>query len=125
VVLLTMPYIDPSDRQSNGRPWAENTAGRVRLYNQLLQLVAQGDSGEVTVMDLNRMLSPKGTYTTMVHGVRVRWTDGIHITTAGGEYLQPWMLPVMGRLGLSAKPAVAQAAARINAAVKAQEAKHP
>jgi hypothetical protein len=123
VVLLTMPYIDPSDRQANGQPWVENTPGRAKLYNQLLQRVAQSDPSEVSVIDLNKMLSPNGVYTTSVHGVTVRWTDGIHITSAGGEYLQRAMLPVMGRLGLAAEPDVARAVARINAAVKAQKAR--
>ena len=27
VVLLTMPYVDPSDRQPDGLPWPENAAG--------------------------------------------------------------------------------------------------
>jgi hypothetical protein len=124
VILLTMPYINPSDRQANGQPWVENTPGRARLYNQLLQRVARADPGEVSVVDLNRMLSPGGVYTTTVHGVRARWTDGIHITVAGGEYLQRVMLPRLGRLGLSAEPAVAQAVARINAAVKALKSRH-
>ncbi len=45
----------------------------------------------------------------MVHGVTVRWSDGIHVTAAGGEYLQPHILPVIDRLGLLAEPAVARA----------------
>jgi hypothetical protein len=107
VVLLTMPYINPSDRQADGRPWIENTPGRARLYNRLLERVVRSDPGEVSVVDLNKMLSPKGVYTSVVHGVRVRWTDGIHVTISGGEYLQAGILPFVDRIGLQAEKTMA------------------
>ena len=30
VVLFTMPYVDPSDRQPDGMPWSENTPAACR-----------------------------------------------------------------------------------------------
>jgi hypothetical protein len=124
VVLLTMPYIEPSDRQADGQPWAENTVTRARLYNQLLGRVARSDPRHVSVVDLNKLLSPAGVYTPVVHGVTVRWSDGIHVTTAGGEYLQPSILPLVDRLGLAAEPAVAQAVAKATAVSRALVEKH-
>ena len=59
VVLFTMPYVDPTDRQPDGLPWSENTPARVQAYNQLVRQVASDDPQEVSVIDLNRMLEPR------------------------------------------------------------------
>ncbi len=101
VVLLTMPYIDPSARQADGLPWSENSPARARAYNQLLARVVRAQRpGEVSLIDLNRMLSPHGTYTSTVGGVRVRYTDGIHVSLAGGVLLQRQILPEIDAIGM-------------------------
>jgi hypothetical protein len=100
VVLFTMPYVDPSDRQPDGQPWSENTPARARAYNALVQQVARSEPSRVSVIDLNKMLDPDGAYTSTVDGVDVRWSDGVHISRAGGRLLQRQILPVIGRLGL-------------------------
>ena len=41
VVLFTMPYVDPSDRQPDGLPWSENAPARVQAYNALVRQVAR------------------------------------------------------------------------------------
>jgi hypothetical protein len=122
VVLFTMPYIDPSDRQADGQPWAENTPQFARIYNGLVQQVARSDPREVSVIDLNQLLGPGGVFTLSVHGVRVRWVDGIHISAAGGQYLQPHILPAMDRLGLEAEAAVARVEAQEQSAGKTASA---
>ncbi|HXN58813.1 MAG TPA: SGNH hydrolase domain-containing protein [Acidimicrobiales bacterium] len=100
VVLFTMPYVDPSDRQPDGQPWSENTRARARAYNALVEQVARSEPGHVSVIDLNKMLDPDGAYCPTVDGVRVRWTDGVHVSRAGGLLLQGQILPVIGRIGL-------------------------
>jgi hypothetical protein len=100
VVLFTMPYLDPSDRQPDGQPWPENTPVRVQAYNALVRQVAHADPGVVSVIDLNRMLGPDGFYTASVAGIDVRSTDGIHITLEGGELLQRRILPAVDRIGM-------------------------
>jgi SGNH domain-containing protein len=100
VVLFTMPYVDPSERQPDGLPWSENQPSRVRAFNALVRQVARSHPGEVDVIDLNRMLSPDGIFTTSVDGVTVRWADGVHVTTAAGELLQRQILPQIDRIGL-------------------------
>ena len=99
VVLFTMPYIDPSDRQPDGLPWSENMPARTQAYNAVVRRVAHADPGVVSVIDLNRMLSPDGVYTGSVGGVEVR-PDGIHISPAGGELLRRQILPIMDRIGM-------------------------
>jgi hypothetical protein len=99
VVLLTMPYLDPG-RQTDGLPWSEDSPARARAFNALVERVARADPGEVSVLNVNRMLSPDGVYTASLAGVVVRWTDDIHVTPAGGELLQPEILPEVASLGL-------------------------
>ena len=100
VVLFTMPYIDPNDRQPDGLPWSENTPASVQAYNALVRQVARSDPRQVSVIDLNRMLSPHGVYTASLDGVDVRLPDGIHISQAGGELLQRAILPEIDRIGM-------------------------
>ena len=99
VVLFTMPYVDPTDRQPDGLPWSENSPARVQDYNELVRQVASEDPQEVSVLDLNRMLSPGGVYTATLDGMDVRY-DGIHISPTGGELLQSQILPPIARIGM-------------------------
>jgi hypothetical protein len=107
VVLLTMPYVDPSDHQANGLPWSENTPARTNAYNALVRQVAATHPGVVSVIDLNRMLSPAGVYTASVSGVDVRSSDGIHVSVDGGELLQRQILPAVDRIGMEDEAAKA------------------
>jgi hypothetical protein len=54
----------------------------------------------VTVVDLNRLLDPHGVYQSVIDGVTVRWSDGVHISRAGGVWLQSAILPTIAELGL-------------------------
>jgi hypothetical protein len=107
VVLLTMPFVDPSDRQANGLPWSENAPARTRAYNALVRQVAATHPGVVSVIDLNRMLSPDGVYTASVVGIDVRSSDGIHVSVDGGELLQRQILPAVDRIGMEDEAAKA------------------
>ncbi len=108
VVLFTMPYVDPRSRQPGGQPWPENAPTRVRAYNALVRRVAASRPDVVSVLDLNHMLSPDGTYTSSVSGVDVRSTDGIHVSLGGGELLQRKILPAVDRIGMEDGAARAQ-----------------
>ena len=59
----------------------------------------------MTLVDLNAVLDPHGRFQTVVDGVVARWPDGIHITPAGGQWLQPRVLPTVAELGLGPVPA--------------------
>ena len=89
VVLFTMPYIDPPQEAPDGSVYPENRNSRVDEYNQILERVAARHPGEVTVVDLNRILDPAGHFQSVVDGVTVRWADGIHVTRAGGQWSEP------------------------------------
>ncbi len=101
VALFTAPYDKPTEG-ANGSVYPENEPSRVDAYNKLLRQVAAAHHGVVTLIDLNRLLDPDGHYTESVDGVRVRYYDGVHISIAGGEWLQPRLLPEIAQLGLEA-----------------------
>ncbi len=100
VVLFTYPYMDPQIEAPNGDPYPENEPSRVTEWNRLLREAAARHPGVVTLIDLNRILNPGGHYTSTIDGVRVRWIDRIHVSLAGGEWLQPRILPEVAQLGL-------------------------
>ncbi len=58
-----------------------------------------------TVFDLNKALDPDGRFQPVIDGVTVRWADGIHISQAGGVWLQPAILPFVAQQGLDARTA--------------------
>jgi len=103
VVLFTMPYIDPPTEAPDGSVYPENRNSRVDEYNRILGRVAARHPGEVTVVDLNRILDPAGRFQSVVDGVTVRWADGIHITRAGGQWAEQSVLPTVAELGLEAR----------------------
>ena len=124
VVLLTMPYIDPSQHRSNGQPYDEDTPARAVAYNALVRQVAHRHPRVVSVVDLNHLLAPAGVYTASVDGVDVRSSDGIHISLGGGELLQREILPGIARLGLEAEPSVVAATKSANKIWAAGTRKH-
>ena len=101
-VLFTMPYVDPPEAP-DGTVWPENTTERVDAYNRVVASVAARHPGTVHVIDLNRIVGPRGAYTPAIDGVTVRNSDGIHFTENGGLWLRPRILPTVGRLGLAGR----------------------
>ena len=74
-------------------------------FNALLRAVAARHPGTVTLFDLNRVLDPGGAFTSTIDGITVRWADGIHVSKAGGEWLQPTILPPVAAQGLTVRAA--------------------
>ena len=99
VVLFTAPYYDPPVESSSGAPYPENNPARVDEWNRIVREVAAEHPGEVTLIDLNRLLDPDGHFQSVVDGVTVRWPDGIHFSKDGGEWLQPPILPTVAPPG--------------------------
>ena len=99
------PTSTPHWSNSTARRGRRTSPSRVDAWNRIEREVAATHPATVTLIDLNRMLSPDGHFTTTVDGVPVRWPgDGIHVTRAGGEWLQPMVLPEIAQLGLAAHP---------------------
>jgi peptidoglycan/LPS O-acetylase OafA/YrhL len=104
VVFLTTPYYDTGE-QPNGQPWPEDDPARVDEYNAMLRQVAAQHPGVVYVLDLNKIADPDGHFQSVIDGVPVRYTDGIHWTFAGDAWLAPRILP---QIALAARGAAGQ-----------------
>ena len=103
VVLFTVPDLDPPNQTANGTPFPENEPSRMKAFNRLLVGVAQRRKSLVSVIDLNKLVDPRGHFQLVVDGVTVRSADGVHLTLAGGEWLQPDILPTVAAVGLAAR----------------------
>ncbi len=104
VVFLTTPYYDTGE-QPDGQPWPEDNPTRVDEYNAMLRHVAAQHPGVVYVLDLNKIADPDGHFQPVIDGVPVRYTDGIHWTFAGDDWLAPRILP---QIALAAQGAAGQ-----------------
>ena len=101
VVLFTMPDINAADEAPGSAAYAENDQSRVNAFNGIVENVAAHRRSTVTLIDLNKKLDPHGSFQLSIDGIAVRWADGVHISKAGGEWLQSFILPTVGKLGLS------------------------
>lgn len=102
VVLFTMPFVNPPQLTSSGSPYPENTPERAAAFNRLEYEVEHSDH-TVKIVNLNAMLDPAGHYQSMIGNIPVRWSDGVHITEAAGQWLQSKILPEIAELGLEAR----------------------
>ena len=100
VVIFTLPYIQQTTEAPNGTPWDINQPVRTNEYNALVRQVVARSSGAASVFDLNRLVDPKGVYTSYLDGVRVRNGDDEHFSLLGGKLLRPLILPTLVQLGL-------------------------
>jgi lysophospholipase L1-like esterase len=99
VVLLTAPYNRRPQRVGQPVEWDEDDPERIDHWNALLRrYVERRGDPEVTLVDLNRYLSPKGEYTNVRDGVELRY-DGVHFNPDAGQLAFRWLL---GRLPASA-----------------------
>jgi hypothetical protein len=92
VLLLTVPYAHPGDLL-NGSPQPQADPSRHRLINSMLRAAARAHPTYVSVLDLDKLISPGNHYDQNVNGQPCRF-DGIHFTIYCATLLQP---DVLGR----------------------------
>ena len=102
VALLTAPY-DDQPEQADGRPQPADDPARMDRYNQLVRRAAAGAPGQATVVDLGGRLSPGGRFSRTLGTTTARADDGIHVTAAGAQLLEPWLMASLR--SLSPRPA--------------------
>ena len=95
VVFLSIPYTSPPP-SSDGSPSPAASPARYRLINQMIQNAARGHSN-VTVVDLDKKVSPGGHYQAKVDGQVCRF-DGIHFSLFCSKLLQPDVLSATRKL---------------------------
>jgi peptidoglycan/LPS O-acetylase OafA/YrhL len=97
VVLLTAPYTHRAEAPGGGL-YPEDEPARVDAWNRLLNAEAAKHPATITVLDLNRLVCPNGTFTWSVNGLRVR-SDGLHFTPEGvQQVIAPWLLPKLAAI---------------------------
>jgi len=103
VVLLTAPYTRRAETPSGGL-YPEDQPERVDAWNRLLRAEAAKHPATVTVLDLNRVVCPRGSFTWSIDGLKIR-SDGLHFTAAGVQrVIAPWLLPQLARLATTGSP---------------------
>lgn len=107
MVLLTAPCYD-SGEQPDGQPWPEDSATRLRDYNDILRQVAAEFPTKVTVLNFGADVCPGGHFEMSIDGVQIRDADGVHIapTPAAGAWLAARVLPSVvaaGRLQMAGR----------------------
>ncbi|MFZ0250965.1 MAG: acyltransferase family protein [Acidimicrobiales bacterium] len=98
MVFLTGPCTDEGE-QPDGAPWPEDNPARLAVYNKLVREVAAEYPTTDSTVDLFSAACPGGRFTSTIHGVTVRFTDGVHFTVAGGQYLGPKIMPAIVAAG--------------------------
>lgn len=96
VVVTTAPYNRRAE-QADGSLYPEDEPDRADAWNELLREAA-AKRPEVTVLDLNEKLSPRGYYTDRVAGIEMR-DDGVHPTREAVEWLTPWLTEALSSTG--------------------------
>ena len=89
VAVFTTPYYRRGIPPGGGL-YPEDDPARTDAVNAILRRVAERHA--VALIDVGRRLSPDGTYTRDVEGIRVR-SDGVHLTREAGDLLAPFVLP--------------------------------
>jgi lysophospholipase L1-like esterase len=114
MVFLTTPCTNEGE-QPDGASWPEDDPARLAVYNKLVQEVAAQHPKTDSVVNLNKIVCPGGTYTSTMNGVVVRRTDGVHFTTPGGELLAPKLMPPIVAAG---RAQLGQTVAQVPAATR-------
>jgi lysophospholipase L1-like esterase len=98
---MTSPYYD-STVQTGGAMVPEDTPARVVEDDRILEQVTKSHH-DVTLFPLGNLVTPGDQYHQDVDGVNMRCEDGVHFSADAGEVVAPRLLPLLARLGHSAK----------------------
>jgi hypothetical protein len=88
VDLLTAPCY-ASGAQPDGTPWPENDSDRLDAYNNLVRAVAAANPRKATLVNLEGIFCPGGTFESTLDGVTVRAPDGVHFPFTSGDVNEP------------------------------------
>jgi peptidoglycan/LPS O-acetylase OafA/YrhL len=90
LLFLTVPFVKPP-AQADGSPAPQASTQRHQEINRLITAAAKSDPGNASVLNIDKVLSPDGHYTTDLNGQLCRF-DGIHVTVYCAEVLEPDIL---------------------------------
>jgi lysophospholipase L1-like esterase len=88
IVVTTEAYNRRAEK-ADGSLYPEDDPDRIDAWNTLLRSVVKSRPN-VSVLDLNRKLSPNGVYTNRINGIQMRM-DGVHPSPDAVKWLTPWL----------------------------------
>lgn len=100
VAIATMPQVETSGPEMCAPPptvvpSCPTESQRVSALNAVAREVAREHPRRVTLIDLGQRLSPNGQFRSTADGVVIRAADGVHLSEPGGDWLAPWLLPLI------------------------------
>ena len=90
IIFLSVPWAHPP-ALANGSPAPAATPARHAEINAMLESAARRHPGHVSVLNIEKVISPGNRYQAMVNGKLCRF-DGIHLTIYCSDLLQPDVL---------------------------------
>jgi hypothetical protein len=97
LVVLTTPFFSRPDLVGPDRSWPEYEPWRVDRINGLYRDFATAHPERLTLLDLNRFVSPNGKFTEYIDDVHVR-DDGVHFAPPGADMVTAWLVPQLREL---------------------------
>ncbi len=110
VMLMTTPCFAPLE-QPDGSRYDFSDPARVTRYNELLRAAVARHPDKASIGELDAAIcptGPSGAYTSVVNGIMVRNSDGVHISEAGGQYVAAKLGPQLVALGSVRRAATAR-----------------
>jgi photosystem II stability/assembly factor-like uncharacterized protein len=100
VAIATMPEVETSGPEMCAPPPSvvpncPTVSQRVSALNAVAREVTREYPRRVTLIDLGQRLSPNGQFRSTADGVVIRAADGVHLSEPGGDWLAPWLLPLV------------------------------
>ncbi len=102
-VVLYTQMCSASGSQPDGQPWPEDSPQRLAIYNGIVRDVAKAHRGTVTLVDLNKMVCPKGQFMAALHGHPIRQADGVHVDINARRFYGPRLWPMLIEVGKRAR----------------------
>ncbi|HEX4016694.1 MAG TPA: SGNH hydrolase domain-containing protein [Frankiaceae bacterium] len=102
VALLTVPCMSEPE-QPNGAPYPEADPARVTRFNTLLAAAQKRHPNQSRLVDLSAIVCPGGHFTSVVSGVRIRTTDGVHFPFASITPVAARLLPRLRSLAVQSR----------------------
>jgi peptidoglycan/LPS O-acetylase OafA/YrhL len=112
VIWLTLPYGRQGWAQQIDAPRSGFNERWVDRWNQYLRAAVEATPYRATVLDLNAVVDPGGTWTDSVNGVQIRMPDLIHFNDAGADLVARWMVPQLMVLGRARQRVVTETVER-------------
>jgi len=99
VVFLSTPYYVPGWPMQIDQPRSMFNPSWIDRYNAIERDVVARSGGRASLLDLNRLIDPEGSWTASVGAVQIRKADRMHLSDDGARFVADWLTPQLTRFG--------------------------